>query len=211
MRMLWTFAVLCIVHHPLHCAAQQRVLTDTELKAAYCYGVFNAQINSLNGTWGGPCKRAEKGEHVLPRSLRRLPLPRHPLRLCDLLGGHLGGHLIALDCPLDGVYCISCKRRTRRSQVEPHIGLHIVLRHAFALLIHQPEFNLRGVVPLLGRLAPPRDGLHVVLQHAFALLVLQPEEGLRAGVAPIGGLAKPDESLNSLQFSLIFAPLPSKS
>ena len=70
----------------------------------------------------------------------RLPLARHPLRFSDLIGRHLGSHLIAiLDRHLAkiGVCC------GRRSQVEPHVGQRIVLRHAkAAVLVRHAEVEL---------------------------------------------------------------------
>ena len=69
------------------------------------------------------CWRREGASRLL-----RLPLARHPLRRSDLSGPHLGGHFIA---------CLGCrlaqfsKPRGRR-QIEPHVRLHIVLRHASA-------------------------------------------------------------------------------
>src|SRR5271166_1059013 len=47
--------------------------------------------------WGSARSRAETAEQGYPHAaltLRRLPLARHPLRLRDLIGRHLGGYEI---------------------------------------------------------------------------------------------------------------------
>ena len=112
--------------------------------------------------------------------------PRHPLRLGNLGGRHLGGHLIAIfDCHLAkvGVCC------GRRSQVEPHVGQRIVLRHTkAAVLVRHAEVELCVVKSLVGGLSLPRVGLGVVSQHALADVVHFTEAELRAGIPLIGQL-----------------------
>ena len=57
----------------------------------------------------------------------RNPFAGHPLRLGDLIGRHLSGQFIAVL----GRRVTGCSIfRARRRQVEPHVGLRVVLRHA---------------------------------------------------------------------------------
>jgi hypothetical protein len=68
-------------------------------------------------------------------------------RLRDLSGRHLGGHFIA---------CFGCriahfiKPRAGRRQIEPHVRLHIVLRHAHAAGVQSTEGCLCEAVHLVG-------------------------------------------------------------
>ena len=63
----------------------------------------------------------------------RLPRGGEGLGLLDLHWGHEAGHLIAL---------LGKEIRLSRGQVEPHVRLHIVLRHALSLGVHTPEVEL---------------------------------------------------------------------
>src|SRR5271157_4677603 len=75
----------------------------------------------------------------------------------------------------------------------------IVLRHAFAVGVHQAEAELRAAVPLIGGLAIPDEGLRVVLRHALALGVHQAEAELREGVPLLG------QRTQNLQFRRVVA------
>ena len=70
-----------------------------------------------------------------------------------------------------------------RSKVGPHIGTHVVLRHAAAGLVHQPEAVLRLGVSLLSGQSPPPHCFDVVLRDAKALVKHDPEVVLRLGHA----------------------------
>ena len=66
--------------------------------------------------------------------------------------------------------------------VPPH-RLGVVLGHALAVVVHDPEIELRGGGALLGSEAVPPHRLGVVLGHALAVVVHDPEIELRGGVA----------------------------
>jgi len=62
-------------------------------------------------------------------------------------------------------------------------------RHAFAVIVHEPEVVLCARVALLCSKAIPVDCFGVVLRHAFAKVVHKPEVVLCARIALIGGSA----------------------
>ena len=127
-----------------HAAAESVMLrrTETRLLPASCDPGRHPRRILGRGSSVRSHQIASAGRASLSRAdaSLRLPLSRHPLRLGDLFGRHLGGHLIAiLDRHLAkvGVCC------GRRSQVEPHVGQRIVLRHAeAAVLVRHAEVEL---------------------------------------------------------------------
>ena len=86
-----------------------------------------------------------------------LPLPRQPLRRGDLGGSHFLGNDVPV---LRGSFIAfhSC-------QVEPHMGLYIVLRNAGAIHVHDAKVVLGAGVALTGGLAVPEDGLGMALSR----------------------------------------------
>jgi hypothetical protein len=127
-------------------------------------------------------------QHRLALPLR-LPLPRQPLRLSDLSRAHLRGDAVAgfsgNVAPCDEL-CLGS------GKVEPHVGLDVVLRHALAVAVREPEVALRQLVPLLGGPAEPFYCLCMVLPNApFAHPVCEPEPSLGGGETLIGGPANP--------------------
>src|SRR5277367_2691032 len=115
--------------------------------------------------------------------LRRLPLPRQPLRLGDLVGGHFGGQFVAR------LLCVVIALRGR--QVVPHVGENVVLRDAVALLVHEAEVGLGEGIVLIGRLAVPFRCFAVVLWRAMAVLVHAAQHSLTVLVGLIGRFAIP--------------------
>jgi hypothetical protein len=73
------------------------------------------------------------------------------LRLGDLSGRHLGGQFIAI---LAGnvMDCAVCW--ARRRQAEPHVGLHIVLRHAATEFKHRAKRSLRKTAKRIAKIPP---------------------------------------------------------
>ena len=109
---------------------------------------------------------------------RRLPVPRHPLRLRDLVGGHKPSQGVA---QFGG---ISMTLRCRQAQ--PHMGKNIVWRHGYATLVHDAQGGLRYGLALFGRLTEPTQRLSGVLRYAYAILVYAAEGCLRHGIALLG-------------------------
>ena len=63
------------------------------------------------------------------------------------------------------------------------MGLHVILRDAFAVGVHDPEVVLRVGVSLLRRQPKLPHRFGVVLRDPFAVAVLDPKVVLRAGVS----------------------------
>src|SRR6266508_1226466 len=120
----------------------------------------------------------------------RLPLARAFLRLGELVGGHFAGHGVAgLD--RGGAVARVGSGKARGREVEPHVRLDRVLRHALAARVGEAEIVLRLRVALLGGAAIPARRLGKVLRHAAALTVHHPEREAGGGVALLGGELKP--------------------
>ena len=124
------------------------------------------------------------------RSLR-LPVPRHPLRLGDKLQFPASSwrrkNRDLLACHIAKV-CVWC---ARRGQVDPHVGEHIVLRYAFALIIYPSERQFRFRIPLVGGFSEPSQTLRRVLGHTESPCVHRSKFSLPVGIPLIGGLAVP--------------------
>ena len=71
--------------------------------------------------------------------VRGVPLASEALSLGDLLGGHPGGDDVAVLHPLVPVLA----RRLSDGEVGPHVRLHIILRDALTVAVHEPEVVLR--------------------------------------------------------------------
>src|SRR5262249_61114504 len=81
--------------------------------------------------------------------------------------------------------------KARGGEIEPHMRVDDVLRHALAAGVGEAEIVLRLGVALLGGATIPARGLGVVLGHAAAFAVHHPEREARDGIALVGGEAKP--------------------
>jgi hypothetical protein len=66
----------------------------------------------------------------------------------------------------------------------------MILRHAMAFGVHQPEAELGGRIALVGGEAKPFCGFEVVPPRAATAVVDRPEERLRAGIALLGERAR---------------------
>jgi hypothetical protein len=71
------------------------------------------------------------------------------------------------------------------------VGTNIVLRHASAFGVHDPEIKLGDGMALLSGPLKPDHRLTVVLRYVFAICVLVPEQKLGDGVALVCSLPKP--------------------
>ena len=85
---------------------------------------------------------------------------------------------------------------------------HVVLRDAFAVVIHHPETALRVCVASGCRFALPRRRFHVVLWHAFADGLHHAEVALRVCLAfPLSLGTNPGTPLGSRTLPLNLDPL----
>ena len=76
------------------------------------------------------------------------------------------------------------------SQPVPPHGFGIVLRHAPAGVVHDPEVELRQGFTLVGSQPVPAHGFGIVLWHARTTVAVRDPEGvLRVGVALLGARA----------------------
>jgi hypothetical protein len=64
--------------------------------------------------------------------------------------------------------------------------LHIILRHALAFRVHQPEAKLGGSIAMVGGEAKPFDGFGVVAQPIARAVMDQPDERLSADITLFG-------------------------
>src|SRR5262245_53561412 len=62
----------------------------------------------------------------------------------------------------------------------------MILQHAVAFGVHQPEAELRGSIALIGGEAKPFDGFGVIAQPAATAVVDQPDERLGADITLFG-------------------------
>jgi hypothetical protein len=87
----------------------------------------------------------------------------------------------------------SCFRicRPAYGQIEPEVGLDIVLRHAVAVVVHQTEAGLCAGDSLFGGQAQPLHFRCVVLRHALAVFVHQAEVRLGRCISLLGSQAVP--------------------
>src|SRR5262249_55156553 len=123
-------------------------------------------------------------------SLLRPPLARELLSLGDLLWRHLARHHVAV---FDGGVAVARigGGEARGGEVEPHMRADVVLLHALAGGVGEPEIVLRHGVALIGGEAVPLRRLLGVLRHAAAFREHHPEIGARRGIALVGGAAEP--------------------
>src|SRR5262249_54533638 len=137
--------------------------------------------------WAG-----ERTQSAAPtRFLRlRLPLARALLRLGELVGRHLARDRVAV---LDrgGAVARVVGGKARGGEIEPHVRVDGVLRHALAAGVGEAEIVLRLGVALLGGAAIPARRLGVVLRHAAAFADPPPEREARGGFPLVGGEANP--------------------
>ena len=129
------------------------------------------------------------GRRLVFRRMALHPLVRHPLRLGDLSGRHLGSKTVTHLRKPD-IVCV------RRRQVHPRVSANIVLRHSVAVAIHLPEVELPPDVALRGGFSEPCHCLLVVLRDAVAIQVRYGQIYLRGGVPLISGLAAQEECLH---------------
>jgi hypothetical protein len=120
------------------------------------------------------------------------PLPCEALCRRDLLRGHLFGEEI----PLIAVFVLVVATGVRGCEVQPHMGLHVVLGRSLAALIHQAEVELSGRVPLLGTLAVPANGLGIILCAALAVRIHEAEVVLSVCASLFGIFAIPASGLS---------------
>ena len=84
------------------------------------------------------------------------PLPRQPLGLGDLGGGHtLGSNVTVLRRLFISL---------RRCEAEPHVGQNVILRDTIAVAVHVAEEELGGSIAPLGGFAVPLDRLGVAMR-----------------------------------------------
>src|SRR5262249_39529038 len=112
----------------------------------------------------------------------RLPLARALLRLGELVGRHLARDPVAgLDRGRAVARVVGGK--ARGGEIEPHMRVDGVLRHALAAGVGEAEIVLRLGVALLGGAAIPARRLGVVLRHAAAFPVHHAEREAGGGIA----------------------------
>jgi len=81
-------------------------------------------------------------------------------------------------------HCRLCRSDALLSRFAiPKHRLGVILGHASAVVVRNPEVGLREGVALLSRLAPPRYALGVILGHALAVEVQKPQAALCGSVA----------------------------
>jgi len=115
------------------------------------------------------------------------PFARHALRLGNLIRGHLGSQFVAgIDSFLMRRHWTGVNCKTRGRQIEPHVGKHIVLRHAPTIFIHYAEALLRAHLSLVSSFAVPSSGRRIVQPHSVAVLVQVAQIKLRAGIPMFG-------------------------
>ncbi len=108
-------------------------------------GIADGARGQMGSRDGGEC--SETGRRLARRRVALHPLSRHPLRLFHLSGRQLGGYFVtAFDSCLAefGVPVVRC---TRGRQIEPHVGLCVVPRHAFALGVRRAEVSCAAAAP----------------------------------------------------------------
>src|SRR5271157_2737003 len=94
-----------------------------------------------------------------------------------------------------GEFPLVVATRTRSREVYPHMCLHIVLRHAFAVRIHHAEVELSVSVSLFGGFTVPADSLRPVLRHARPPEMHEAEVELSVSISLFGGFTVPADSL----------------
>src|SRR5271166_3328251 len=115
-----------------------------------------------------------------------LTVPRHLLRLRNLLRCHLSA---------DGVAILRCIRVTcHAGKTEPNVRAKIVLRHGFAVEILPAETLLRRGKPLRCGQSIPLDCFPIVLRGTPALLAHEAETVLRGGNSLCRRQSKPLDS-----------------
>ena len=72
--------------------------------------------------------------------------------------------------------------------VEPHVREHGILENALAIVVHDPEVELRLSDTLLGSELEPAYRFGIVLENALPVVVHDPEVVLRFGVSLVGSL-----------------------
>jgi len=100
-----------------------------------------------------------------------LPLSHQFVRLDELVRGHPYGELIPQHGP--SLYPVRC------SQLVPHIGLDIVLRHAVPTLIHEAKFSLRYTISLICGQTKPVRGQLIIFRNSFSIFINSPQAELR--------------------------------
>ncbi len=78
------------------------------------------------------------------------------------------GETIGNSVPPFGCSCTFCSCRSRRCETEPHICLHVILRHTIAVVIHNPEVVLRVAITLVCRQPIPPHGFLIIVRHTVA-------------------------------------------
>ena len=94
----------------------------------------------------------------------------------ELLGfGNLGrGHTL----PDEGPVLFRLLVSLCGGEINPDVGLNVVLGNALAVVVHVSQVGLGYRVPLFGGLAVPEHGLAVVLGDTLAVVIHEPQVGL---------------------------------
>src|SRR5579883_587373 len=102
------------------------------------------------------------------RLLDRLPFGGKALRLLDLIRCHPVRHDVAV---LGGAIAIFGIGGIERREIEPFIGLHVILRRALAVRVEKAEMALGEGIAALCRFAVPGSGLRKILRHPLAVFI----------------------------------------
>jgi len=108
----------------------------------------------------------------------RPPLKSEPLRIRELEPGQFRGNSITNPNPID------TRSRTGpgNRQVQPLIGLNVVLRNTHAFVVQQPKHVLGCGISLIGGTSIPDSRLNLILRDTTAVGVHEPEDSLSARV-----------------------------
>src|SRR5258708_2049974 len=123
---------------------------------------------------------------TVPKSWRALftsfwlPLGRKLLRLGDLRGSHLSGNKVAVVNRFVTGLFLRNRIGGGGSEVEPHMRLDVVLRHAIAVGVHLAEDGLRSGRALVGGPAVPHHSFGVILRDDLAEVIHGAEIELHA-------------------------------
>lgn len=144
-----------------------------------------------------PHRQATGSSPQLFPLLPRLPLPRQPFRLGDLLGGHLGGNDFFIMDSIIQIPSYRCRVPGSR-KIQPHMSLNVVPRYPLAFRVHEAEIHLRIRQSLISGPSVPLRRLGVVLRKALSLVVHEAEVVLGLGESLIGGPSVPFPCLGGI-------------
>ena len=88
---------------------------------------------------------------------------RQFLRFCNLGRGHFFFNIV-LD--FDRIFVT-----IRSGDIEPHVGMDVILWHTFPFIVHYPQTKLGFDIPLFGRESDPLHRCLIILWHTFSFII----------------------------------------